>query len=76
MLYLASQAETFVWGSIESIITSDDSLKKRNKSILKNFDKNWKRQTKYHHKHAELGKPFLPLWLSLVVGSTVITPKI
>ena len=36
----------------------------------------WRRQNKYYQQHAELGKLFFLLWLSLVINSTVITTKI
>ena len=75
VLGLESQSETFIWECIESRIMSDD-IEKGKKSILDNFQKNLRGQKKYYHEDAELGKLFLPLWLSLVIDSSVTTTKI
>ena len=76
VLELANQSEAFFWGCIESRIISDDKGKMYISQYWTTLKKTRRRKNKYYAQHAELGKLHLLLWLSFVVNSTVITPKI
>ena len=76
MLDLESQSETFFWECIESRITIDDIEKGEKSQYWTTLKNKLRRQNKYYHQYSKLGKLFLPLWLSLVVESSVITTKI
>ena len=73
---LASQAETFFWECIQFRITSDDIGRGKRSRYLTTLKEKLEKAKEIIPSICRIGEPILPIWISLVVDSSVITLKI